>query len=109
MFPIIRAYPEILLSGTIQALSFGIFIAIWLGLGLHLTSPEMGYGVDIVGYLALLALLNLVTTPRFGAWADRIGARKARAILVGFRCSVVLLFLLFGASPLVVGHPDHHH
>lgn len=98
MFPIIRAHPEILLSGTIQALNFGIFIAIWLGLGLHLTSPEMGYGVDIVGYLALLALLNLVTTPRFGAWADRIGARKARAILVGFQCSGVLLFLLFGHS-----------
>ena len=98
MFPIIRAHPEILLSGTIQALNFGVFIAIWLGLGLHLTSPEMGYGVDVVGYLALLALLNLVTTPRFGAWADRIGPRKARAILVGFQCSGVVLFLLFGQS-----------
>ena len=98
MFPIIRAHPEILLSGVIQALNFGIFIAIWLGLGLHLTSPEMGYGVDVVGYLALLALINLVTTPHFGAWADRVGARKARAILVGFQCSGVLLFLLFGNS-----------
>lgn len=96
MFPIIRSHPEILLSGVIQALNFGIFIAIWLGLGLHLTSPEMGYGVDVVGYLALLALINLVTTPRFGAWADRVGARKARAILVGFQCGGVLLFLLFG-------------
>ncbi len=98
MFPIIRTHPEILLSGMIQALNFGIFIAIWLGLGLHLTSPEMGYGVDVVGYLALLALINLITTPRFGAWADRVGARKARAILVMFQCTGVLMFLLFGNS-----------
>lgn len=96
MFPIIRSHPEILLSGIIQALNFGIFIAIWLGLGLHLTSPEMGYGVDVVGYLALFALINLVTTPRFGAWADKVGARKARAILVLFQFVGVFLFLVFG-------------
>ncbi|MEO1189763.1 MAG: MFS transporter, partial [Pseudomonadota bacterium] len=98
MIPMVRAHPEILLSGIIQALNFGIFIAIWLGLGLHLTSPEMGYGVDTVGYLALFALINLVTTPRFGAWADRTGARKARAILVGFQFFGVCLFLAFGHS-----------
>lgn len=98
MFPIIQAHPEILLSGVIQALNFGIFIAIWLGLGLHLTSPEMGYGVDVVGYLALFALINLITTPRFGAWADRVGARKGRAILVVFQFVGVLLFLAFGHS-----------
>jgi predicted MFS family arabinose efflux permease len=98
MAPMVRAHPEILLSGVIQALNFGVFIAIWLGLGLHLTSAEMGYGVDVVGYLALFALINLVTTPRFGAWADRVGPRKARAILVGFQLFGVLLFLLFGHS-----------
>lgn len=98
MFPIMRSHPEILLSGLIQALNFGIFIAIWLGLGLHLTSPEMGYGVDTVGYLALFALINLVTTPRFGAWADRTGPRKARAYLVGFQFFGVCLFLIAGHS-----------
>ncbi|MEM9843072.1 MAG: MFS transporter, partial [Pseudomonadota bacterium] len=71
MLPLVRRYPEVLLSGSIQGLNFGVFITIWLGLGLHLTSPAMGYGVDIVGYLALFAIANLVTTPRFGAWADR--------------------------------------
>ncbi|MEM9179061.1 MAG: MFS transporter [Pseudomonadota bacterium] len=98
MIPMGRTHPEILLSGVIQALNFGIFIAIWLGLGLHLTSPEMGYGVDTVGYLALFALINLITTPRFGAWADKTGPRKARAILVGFQFFGVCLFLLFGHS-----------
>lgn len=98
MIPMVNRHPEILLSGIIQALNFGIFIAIWLGLGLHLTSPEMGYGVDTVGYLALFALINLITTPRFGAWADKTGPRKARAILVGFQFFGVCLFLLFGHS-----------
>ncbi|MEO1324791.1 MAG: MFS transporter [Pseudomonadota bacterium] len=98
MGPIVFKHPEILLSGVIQALNFGIFIAIWLGLGLHLTSPEMGYGVDVVGYLALFALINLVTTPRLGAWADKTGARKARALLVLFQFAGVALFLVFGHS-----------
>ena len=76
--PIVRSHPEIFLSGAIQALGFGAFIALWLGLGLHLTTDEMGFGVDTVGYLALFALLNLVTTPRLGRWADKVGPRKAR-------------------------------
>lgn len=96
MLPLVGRYPEMLLSGIIQALNFGIFISIWLGLGLHLTSPEMGYGVDIVGYLALFAVINLVTTPRFGAWADRIGARKARLYVAVFQFCGVCLFLPFG-------------
>lgn len=94
---IVRGHPEILISGAIQALGFGAFIALWLGLGFHLTSPEMGYGVDTVGYLALFALLNLVTTPRLGRWADKVGPHKAR-----FRFTLVHLAgaSLFG----VLGH-----
>ncbi len=96
MGPMIGRFPEILVSGTIQGLNFGIFIAVWLGLGLHLTSPEMGYGVDIVGYLALFAIVNLVTTPRFGALADRIGPRKARFYVAIFQSMGVALFFVFG-------------
>lgn len=98
MLPLIKRHPEILLSGTIQALSFGTFLAIWMGLGLHLTSPEMGYGVDVVGYLALLAIVNVVTTPRFGAFADRFGPRRTRLIAAGCRLFGVTLFLVFGHS-----------
>jgi predicted MFS family arabinose efflux permease len=96
MVPMIGRYPELILSGAIQGLNFGIFISIWLGIGLHLTSPEMGYGVDVVGYLALFAIVNLVTTPRFGAWADRIGARKARLYVAIFQFLGVCLFFFFG-------------
>ncbi len=96
MLPMVAKHPEILISGSIQALSFGIFISIWMGLGLHLTSPEMGYGVDVVGYLALLAIVNVITTPRFGALADRIGPRRTRLVASGFRLVGVSLFLVFG-------------
>ncbi len=98
ILPIVRGHPEILLSGAIQALSFGIFLAVWLGLGLHLTSPDMGYGVDTVGYLAIFAIVNLAATPRLGAWADRVGARRARLAVAGVQLVGVSLLMVFGHS-----------
>jgi MFS family permease len=98
VFPIVRQHPEVLLSGTIQGLGFGIFLSVWLGLGLYLTSPEMGYGADTVGYLAAVSLLNLLTTPFMGAWADRTGPRKARAFISLVQFSGVCLLGLFGHS-----------
>ncbi|MEL6830726.1 MAG: MFS transporter, partial [Pseudomonadota bacterium] len=94
---LVRDYPQILLYGAMQGLGFGTFLAVWMGIGLHLTSPEMGYGVDTVGYLALIALVNLFMTPRLGAWADRIGAHRARIIVAGVN------FLGVAALPFV-GH-----
>ena len=61
---------------VLQALSFGFFLALWLGIGLHITSPQMGYGVDVVGYLALLAGMNVFIAPWSGRLADRIGAER---------------------------------
>ncbi len=95
ILPIIKAHPDIIRAGIIQALSFGIFLAVWLGLGLHLTSPEMGYGVDAVGYLAAISALNLVTTPRMGAWADKVGAYRARTVMASVQLvGVACLFFL---------------
>ncbi|MFH1517840.1 MAG: MFS transporter [Pseudomonadota bacterium] len=96
--PIVRQNKEILLSGTIQALGFGIFLSVWMGLGLHLTSPDMGYGVDTVGYLALFAIFNVFTTPRLGAWADKVGPRRARLTVATTQLFGVTLLFFFGHS-----------
>ena len=98
LFPLIRQSPNILIAGAIQALSFGVFLSLWLGLGLHLTSLEMGYGTDTVGYLALFALVNLAATPLIGSWADRFGARKARVRLSMIQFFGVCLFAVFGSN-----------
>lgn len=96
VFPLVRSHPEILISGTIQGIGFGQFIALWLGLALHLTSDAMGYGTDVVGYLAGFAALSVLTTPRLGQIADRIGARRARFIYGCVQAAGTALFLVFG-------------
>lgn len=96
LFPIVLRNPEILISGAIQGLGFGTFLVVWMGLGLHIPSPDMGYGVDVVGYLALLAIVSMVTTPWFGRWADRVGARYARMVLAGFQTLAIFSLIFVG-------------
>lgn len=98
LFPIMRDNPEILISGALQGLGFGTFLVVWMGLGLHLPSPAMGYGVDVVGYLALLAIVSMVTTPRLGKWADRVGARRTRMILAAFQALATFMLMFVGHS-----------
>jgi len=92
------AHPRVLLSGAIQGLSFAIFLLLWLGLGLHLTGPEWNLGTDIVGGLAALTALNLLTTARLGRWADGLGPERARRRLA------VLQFVGVGSLALVHLH-----
>ncbi len=96
MLGLVRKNPEILLSGTIQGLGFGVFLSVWMGIGLHL--PDMGYGVDVVGYLAGLTILNLFTTPFLGRWADNIGPYKARLAFAAINFSGVCLLWPMGNS-----------
>ncbi len=97
LFPLIRQHREVLLSGAIQGLNFASFIALWLALALHLTSPAMGYGTDTVGYLAAIAAFSIVSTPRLGRWADRIGPRKARSVFAAIQLlGIALLYPLGG-------------
>ncbi len=96
LVPLVKQHPEAALSGCIQALNFGMFIAIWLGLALHLPSEEMGYSLDIVGYLAFTAGLSMVTTPRLGVWADKMGPETARMILTLVQIAAAALLFVFG-------------
>ncbi|MEE4350329.1 MAG: MFS transporter [Pacificimonas sp.] len=99
--PIARAKPAVILSGIIQGLGFGVFLALWLGIGLHL--PSIGYGVDVVGYLAAFTILNLFTTPYLGRVADRMGAEKARMFAALTQIPGVILLWFAGASlPILV-------
>jgi len=84
VFTLAKSNRDMLWSGVIQGLNFGSFIAVWLGLALHITSDAMGYGVDTVSYLAGIAIVSIIMTPRLGLWADRVGAKRAR-----FSASVV--------------------
>ena len=108
VFPLVRRHREILISGAIQALNFGQFIAVWLGLALYLTSPGMGFGTDTVGYLAGLAAVSIFSTPRLGRWADQIGPRKARLIFAFIQLGGIALLWPLGGSlagllvPLVI-------
>ena len=98
VFPLVGKHREILLSGAIQALNFAQFIALWLALALHLTSPELGYGTDTVGYLAGIAAVSIFSTPHLGSWSDRVGARKARFVFAVIQLfGIALLYPLGGA------------
>ena len=90
-----RTYRHVMLSGVIQGLSFAIFLATWLGIGLHLTGPALGLGTDTVGYLAAASAIGLATTPRLGRWADHQGPERARRKMA--------LAQLMAVSSLVLG------
>ncbi len=110
LFALVRSDREILLSGAIQGIGFAQFIALWLGLALHLTGPDMGYGTDVVGYLAGFAAISVFTTPYWGRLADRIGPRKARVIFALVQTAGIVLLLPFGGNlwllmiPILIGN-----
>ena len=98
VFSLAAKHPDMRISAAIQGLNFGIFTASWLALALHLTSPEMGFGTDDVGYLAGVAAISVFTTPRLGRWADRVGARKARLVAAAVNLAGIALFYPLGFS-----------
>jgi predicted MFS family arabinose efflux permease len=98
VFTLAAKNPDMRLSAAIQGLNFGIFIATWLGLALHLTSPAMGFGTDDVGFLAGVGAISVFTTPRLGRWADRIGPRKARLVAAAVQLAGIALFYPLGFS-----------
>ncbi|MFT5607445.1 MAG: putative MFS family arabinose efflux permease [Parvicella sp.] len=105
LVPLVKRYPNIVLSGIIQGLSFGVFLAVWLGIGLHLTSAEMGYGVDVVGYLAALSIVNLFTLPFLGRLADKMGAQNTRLLFACLQFVSMMLFGFCGGSPWLLIAP----
>lgn len=98
VFTLAAKHPDMRISAAIQGLNFACFTATWLALALHLTSPALGYGTDDVGYLAAIAMVSIVTTPRLGRWADRIGPRKARLAAACVQLAGIVLLFPLGFS-----------
>lgn len=105
VFTLARSNRDMMISAVIQGLNFGMFTATWLALALHLTSAELGYGVDTVGYLAGLAVIAMIGTPRFGRLADRIGARRARFYAALIQLGGIALFYPLGWNAWAVAVP----
>ncbi|MBX7526852.1 MFS transporter [Qipengyuania vesicularis] len=108
VFSLARQHREVVLSGAIQALNFAQFIALWLALALYLTAPPLDYGTDVVGYLAAIAAVSILSTPRLGRWSDTVGPRKARLVFAIVQLLGISLFWPLGGSlwglivPLVI-------
>jgi predicted MFS family arabinose efflux permease len=102
VFTLAARHPDMRLSAAMQGLNFATFTATWLALALHLTSPAMGYGTDDVGFLAGIAAVSVVTTPRLGRWADRVGPRRARIAAALVQFVGIALFYPLGFSILAV-------
>jgi predicted MFS family arabinose efflux permease len=98
VFTLAAKHPDMRLSAMMQGLNFAIFTASWLALALHLTGPGMGYGTDDVGYLAGIAAVSVVATPRIGRWADRVGPRRARIAAACVQFAGIALFYPLGFS-----------
>ncbi len=105
VYTLARSNRDMLVSATIQGLNFAAFTATWLALALHLTSDELGYGVDTVGYLAGVSAISLVTTARLGRLADQIGARRARLAAAIVQMIGLSLLYPFGWSAWAVVVP----
>jgi predicted MFS family arabinose efflux permease len=98
VFSLAVKHPDMRISAAIQGINFAIFTGSWLTLALHLTSPAMGYGTDDVGYLAGIAAISIITTPRLGRWADKVGARRARLLVAVVQLAGIALFYPLGFS-----------
>jgi MFS family permease len=87
-----------------------------LGIGSYslMNTYTVGYGVSVLGFspsdlftaTLIGSLLQLVTIPLFGAWANRIGS--ARVVLIGAIGTLVIAFpmyylLQFATFPILVG------
>ena len=96
LWPIMKSLPEVPLGGLMQALSFGLFLALWLAIGLHL--PRNGYGVDTVGYLAVIAAINVLASPYAGKFADRVGAERARVYFSSIQLAGVFILPFAGQN-----------
>jgi predicted MFS family arabinose efflux permease len=68
---LIRDVPLLRRAALVQALSFGTFNALWVGLALRLQAEPFNLNTREIGELALVAVTSALTAPMVGRLADR--------------------------------------
>lgn len=63
-----------------QAMGFGGFNALWVGLTLHLQQPPFDLDTRAIGMLALVAVTSAMAAPVLGRFADRVPMERAARI-----------------------------
>ncbi len=84
----------------IQALNFGSFNILWLGLSLYLESPAFGFHSDSVGLFGLLGAAAALAAPLAGRVVDRKGPRTSLFFALGM---TVLAWAILVAIPNLFG------
>jgi predicted MFS family arabinose efflux permease len=92
---LVRNEPVVRRTVFTQALNFGSFNTLWLGLSLYLESPAFGLHSDIVGLFGLLGAAAAIAAPLAGRLVDREGPQ------VTLRIALALTVLAWGIMALV--------
>jgi MFS family permease len=97
---LIRHEPALRRTVLTQALNFGSFNTLWLGLSLYLESPAFGFHSDSVGLFGLLGAAAAMAAPLAGGLVDRKGPQ----FTLGFALAVtVLAWLVMVFVPNIIG------
>jgi MFS family permease len=84
---LIRDEPALRRTVFTQALNFGSFNTLWLGLSLYLESPSFGFHSDTVGLFGLLGAAAAMAAPLAGRLVDRKGPQ----FTLGFALALTVL------------------
>jgi MFS family permease len=68
---LVRDVPLLRRAALVQALSFGLFNALWVGLALRLQAQPFNLNTREIGELALVAITGALAAPMLGRLADR--------------------------------------
>jgi predicted MFS family arabinose efflux permease len=77
LLSLLRKHPLLRRATVLQALSFGTFNALWVGLTLHLQAPPFSLDTRKIGELAAVAVTSALAAPLIGRLADRHSIRRA--------------------------------
>lgn len=89
----------------IQAMAFGSFNALWVGLTLHLQQPPFSLDTRAIGTLALVAVTSAMAAPVVGRLADRLPLERAvrMALVIAAIGWIALLILPESYVGIVAG------